>query len=125
MIDKVNEARGYTLGAATANAPSIGFVPLRKQGKFPFSSHEENYGFEYGEDVIHIHQDAFIHGTRVLLVDDVLATGGTAAAAFRLVEKLGRIVVGFTCLMEIVGLPGRSALENSHLGLQIKVLFKS
>jgi adenine phosphoribosyltransferase len=119
------EARGFILGAAIANALSIGFVPIRKQGKLPFSTHEESYGLEYGEDVIQIHQDAFTNGTRVWLVDDVLATGGTATAALRLVEKLGGIVVGFACLMEIVGLPGRAALEASHPELQINVLFKS
>jgi adenine phosphoribosyltransferase len=119
------EARGFILGAAIANALSIGFVPIRKKGKLPFSTYEESYGLEYGEDIIQIHQDAFTNGTRVWLVDDVLATGGTAIAALRLVEKLGGIVVGFTALMEIVGLPGRAALETSHPELQISVLFKS
>lgn len=119
------EARGFIFAAAIANALSIGFVPIRKQGKLPYFTHEESYGLEYGEDVIQIHQDAFSDNARVLLIDDVLATGGTAAAALRLVQKSGGITVGFTCLLEIVDLAGRPALEASHPGLQINALFKS
>lgn len=118
------EARGFIFAAALAHSLSLGFVPIRKKGKLPFFTHEEGYGLEYGEDVIQIHQDAFSPGARVLLIDDVLATGGTAAAAIRLLERTGGKVVGFSCVLEILALPGRKALAAAHPRISVNSLFK-
>jgi adenine phosphoribosyltransferase len=107
------EARGYMLGAPLAYALGIGFVPVRKPGKLPGDKHSEEYALEYGTNTLEIHADAFKPGERVLIVDDLLATGGTAAATLRLVAKLGADVAGVAFLIELAGLNGRAALGST------------
>lgn len=106
------EARGFIVGAALAYKLGVGFVPLRKPGKLPAVVEREEYTLEYGTDALEIHKDAVRKGQRVLIVDDLLATGGTARAAARLVEKLGGKVVGFVFLAELSFLKGRDKLEG-------------
>lgn len=104
------ESRGFLFGAPLALALGVGFAPIRKAGKLPFQTLREEYALEYGSSIIEIHQDAVRSGQRVLIVDDLLATGGTARAAARLVEALGGIVAGFLFVIELSFLPGRAAL---------------
>jgi adenine phosphoribosyltransferase len=104
------EARGFVVAAAIAYATGTGVVPVRKAGKLPRATHAVSYALEYGEATLEVHQDAFVAGQRVLLVDDVLATGGTAAAALDLVERAGGTVAGFTVLLELGFLGGRERL---------------
>jgi adenine phosphoribosyltransferase len=104
------EARGFVVAAAIAYATGTGVVPLRKAGKLPRPTFSASYALEYGEAVLQVHQDAFVAGQRVLVVDDVLATGGTAGAALNLVEQAGGTVVGFTVLLELGFLGGRARL---------------
>ncbi|MBI5836684.1 MAG: adenine phosphoribosyltransferase [Candidatus Eisenbacteria bacterium] len=106
------EARGFILGGALAARIGAGFVPARRPGKLPGKSLKENYHLEYGEGVLEIHEDAFKMGQRVLITDDLLATGGTARAAVRLVEKLGARVVGLSFIVELDELGGRKALPG-------------
>lgn len=106
------EARGFMLGAATAYALGVGFVPIRKVGKLPRATHEAQYELEYGSATIEIHVDAFHPGTRVLVMDDVLATGGTAQAACELVERAGGVVVGVDVVVELGFLGGRAKLPG-------------
>jgi adenine phosphoribosyltransferase len=107
------EARGFVIAAAVAYATGKGVVPVRKAGKLPREAFAVSYALEYGEATLEVHQDAFPAGQRVLVVDDVLATGGTAAAALELVERAGGTVAGFTVLMELAFLKGRERL-GSH-----------
>jgi len=111
-IDKIVgiEARGFIFGAALAHHLGVGFIPLRKKGKLPWKTHEQAYSLEYGEAVIELHQDAVIEGEKVLLVDDLLATGGTTAAAIKLLERLNAKLVGIAYLVELTFLDGRSKL---------------
>jgi len=109
------EARGYMIGAPLAYALGVGFVPVRKPGKLPGAKHAEEYALEYGTNTLEIHADAFQPGERILIVDDLLATGGTAAATLRLVKKLGADVVGVAFLIELVGLSGRAALGTTSV----------
>lgn len=111
-IDRVLgvEARGFVFAAPVAYRLGAGFVPVRKAGKLPYEIEAEEYVLEYGVDLLEIHRDAVHPGEQVLIVDDVLATGGTAAATARLVEKLGGVVAGFSFVMELAFLHGRSAL---------------
>ena len=113
-VDKVVgiEARGFLLAAPVAYHFGAGFVPVRKAGKLPLAVHETSYDLEYGSNVLQVHQEAFTHGDRVLVVDDVLATGGTAAAAMHLVEAAGGVVVGLSVLLELTFLHGRAALPG-------------
>lgn len=104
------ESRGFVLGAPVAIALGVGFVPLRKRGKLPGPTLHETYALEYGEATLEAQQGAFDRARRVLVVDDVLATGGTAAAAARLVERAGGKVVASSFLLEIAGLLGRRHL---------------
>jgi len=106
------EARGYMLGAPLAYRLGAGFVPVRKPGKLPGPKHTESYALEYGTNSLEIHDDALAKGDRVLVVDDLLATGGTAAATARLIAKLGAEVVGIAFLIELEFLSGRAALEG-------------
>ncbi|WP_040160765.1 adenine phosphoribosyltransferase [Mobilicoccus massiliensis] len=115
------EARGFMIGAATAYALGVGFVPVRKQGKLPGATQQASYALEYGHATIEIHADAFEPGTRVLIMDDVLATGGTAAATCELVERLGGIVVAVDVVVEIAGLDGRAALGERELSSVLTV----
>jgi adenine phosphoribosyltransferase len=106
------EARGYMLGAPLAYAIGAGFVPVRKPGKLPYSKLSESYALEYGTNSLEIHADALGNGDRVIVVDDLLATGGTAAATRRLLERLGAEVAGFAFLIELEALKGRDVLEG-------------
>ena len=103
------EARGFILAAPIAYRMGAGFVPVRKAGKLPWAVVREEYALEYGTDKLEIHRDAIRPGERVLVIDDVLATGGTAAATCRLVEELGGEIVGLGFMLEIDGLNGRLA----------------
>ncbi|PRY27559.1 adenine phosphoribosyltransferase [Pseudosporangium ferrugineum] len=105
------EARGFVLAAAIAYATGKGVVPIRKAGKLPRDTFAASYALEYGEATLEVHRDAFIAGHRVLVVDDVLATGGTAGAALDLVEQAGGTVAGFTVVMELGFLEGRARLS--------------
>jgi adenine phosphoribosyltransferase len=107
------EARGFILGGAVASALRAGFVPMRKPGKLPWERVKEEYALEYGTDALEAHSDGLAPGRRVLVVDDVLATGGTAAAAARLARKLGSEVVGWSFLLEISFLDGRTRLTGA------------
>ena len=111
IVDKVvgMEARGFILAAPVALALGAGFVPVRKAGKLPRETHAVSYALEYGEATLEIHQDAVAAGERVLLVDDVLATGGTVAATRELVESCGGVVHAVSVLLELSFLPGRDA----------------
>lgn len=116
-IDKVLgvEARGFILAAPVACRLDVGFVPVRKAGKLPWEIEAEEYALEYGEDLLEVHRDGIRPGQRVLIVDDVLATGGTAAATVRLVERLGGVVAGVAVLIELEGLGGRAALAGHEV----------
>ncbi|GIF13228.1 adenine phosphoribosyltransferase [Actinoplanes teichomyceticus] len=105
------EARGFVVAAAVAYATGAGVVPIRKAGKLPRKALSASYALEYGEATLEVHEDAFVAGHRVLVVDDVLATGGTAAAALELVERGGGEVCGFTVLLELGFLHGREKLS--------------
>ncbi len=105
------EARGFVVAAAIAYATGTGVVPVRKAGKLPRKAFSASYALEYGEATLEVHRDAFVAGQRVLVVDDVLATGGTAGAALDLVERAGGTVAGFTVLLELGFLPGRERLS--------------
>jgi len=109
------EARGYIVGAPLAIKLNTGFVPIRKLGKLPFDTHRTEYLLEYGSDTIEIHQDGLEKGHRVLIVDDILATGGTLEATVKLVQGAGAEIAGMTILAEIAGLGGRDRLQGHHL----------
>ena len=109
------EARGFIFGSAIAKALNAGFVPIRKQGKLPFDTHSVSYGLEYGKDVVEVHTDAVQPGTRVLMADDLLATGGTMGAACELVEKIGGHIAGLTFLIELADLNGRKKFSNYYV----------
>jgi len=106
------ESRGFIFGTAVARNLSAGFVPIRKPGRLPHDTHSEEYALEYGVDRVEIHKDAIQPGDRVLMVDDVLATGGTMAACCRLVKALGGEIVGIAFLIELAFLNGRSQLYD-------------
>jgi adenine phosphoribosyltransferase len=109
------DARGFIFGAALAYRMGIGFVPVRKGGKLPYKTYEATYDLEYGTDTLAIHQDAIAKGGRVLICDDVIATGGTLTASIELVEKLGGEVVGIGVLIELISLAGRQKLADYEI----------
>ena len=113
-VDKVIgiEARGFIVAAPVAYRFGAGFVPVRKAGKLPWRVEKEEYALEYGTDLLEIHEDAIRPGERALIVDDVIATGGTAAATAQLVERLGATVVGLGFIVELVFLGGRGKLSG-------------
>jgi len=113
------EARGFIPGAAMAVKLNAGFVPIRKTGKLPWKTIGEGYQLEYGTDQLEVHSDAVEPGQRVLIVDDVLATGGTAAAAVRLINKLGGNVIGVQVLIELEDLGGRKRLPDVRVVSEI------
>jgi adenine phosphoribosyltransferase len=114
QIDKVAgiEARGFILAGAVAHQLSVGFVPVRKKGKLPWKTIAQTYDLEYGTDTVEIHEDAVQKGENVLLVDDLIATGGTAEAAIKLIEKAGGHVVGCSFIIDLPELKGRRRLEK-------------
>jgi adenine phosphoribosyltransferase len=109
------ESRGFILGSAVADRIRAGFVPVRKVGKLPAATIRATYTLEYGTDSLEMHRDAVTPGQHVLVVDDLLATGGTASAAVRLVKELGGVVVGVAVLIELAALNGRDQLEGENL----------
>lgn len=113
------EARGFILAAPVAVQVGAGFVPVRKQGRLPGATHAAAYALEYGEATLEIHADAVPAGSRVLVVDDVLATGGTLAATLDLVERAGGDVVAVSVLIELAALGGRAALAAAHPDLAV------
>ena len=117
------EARGFIFAAALAHHLNVGFIPIRKKGKLPFDTYEESYGLEYGSDVLQIHQDAIEPGASVLLIDDVLATGGTACAAVGLIEHAGGTVIGFGTVIDITSLAGRQRFSNAFPDVAIRSIF--
>ncbi|MFN3209847.1 MAG: adenine phosphoribosyltransferase [Roseovarius sp.] len=121
-IDKVAglEARGFILGGAVAHQLSKGFVPIRKKGKLPGKVISEEYQLEYGEAIVELHDDAIMPGEKVLLVDDLLATGGTAEAGIRLIERLGGEIIGCAFVIDLPDLGGRKRLEA--LGMDVHAL---
>ena len=119
------EARGFIFAAAIAQAKGAGFVPFRKSGKLPFETISAKYGLEYGEDEIEVHIDAFTGGKSVVIIDDVLATGGTIAAALELAERSGAVVNSVQVLFEISGLGGRELVAKRFPNIDIKSLVTS
>ena len=121
-IDKVVglEARGFILGGAIAHQLSKGFVPIRKKGKLPAATLEQSYKLEYGEATVEIHDDALTEGERVLIVDDLLATGGTAEAGIKLCQRLGAEVMGCVFIVDLPDLGGRARLEA--MGMEVQAL---
>ena len=114
------EARGFIFAPSVAFALGAGFVPVRKPGKLPAATHRATYDLEYGSDSLEIHQDAIKPGQRVLIVDDLIATGGTAKAVADLVEKMGGVVVGLAFVIELEFLHGRQKLGNHTMSSLLK-----
>jgi adenine phosphoribosyltransferase len=121
-IDKVAgiEARGFIIGGAVAHQLSVGFIPVRKKGKLPWETIGQDYELEYGTDRVEIHTDAIVKGEKVLLVDDLIATGGTAEATLKLIEQAGGEVVGCSFVIDLPDLGGRARLEA--LGYEVLAL---
>ncbi|MEL7213197.1 MAG: adenine phosphoribosyltransferase [Pseudomonadota bacterium] len=121
-IDKVVglEARGFILGGAIAHQLSVGFVPIRKKGKLPGTTISQDYTLEYGEAIVEIHDDAIQPGEKVLVVDDLLATGGTAEAGIKLLERLGAEITGVAVVIDLPELGGRKKIES--LGVDVHTL---
>jgi len=121
-IDKVAalEARGFILGGAIAHQLSVGFVPIRKQGKLPGNTMKEDYTLEYGEATMEVHDDSFVKGERVLLVDDLIATGGTCEAGIKLIKRGGANLVGCAFIIDLPALGGRKLIES--LGVDVHTL---
>lgn len=109
------EARGFVVGAPVAYALGAGFVPVRKPGKLPADTLRHEYNLEYGKDSLEIHKDAIVPGQKVLIVDDLLATGGTVQATVAMVEALGGVIVGLVFLIELSYLDGRRNLTNYNI----------
>ena len=114
------EARGFIFGAAVAYKLGVGIVPVRKKGKLPYKTHSVTYELEYGKDTLEVHQDAFEKGARILIVDDLLATGGTTRAVADLVEKMGGSISGLAFLIELLPLKGRDKLKKYRILSLIK-----
>ena len=125
QVDKIVaiEARGFIFGSALAHALHTGFVPVRKPGKLPHTSIAHEYELEYGSSKIEVHLDAVVRGERALVIDDLLATGGTAAAALTLLEKLGAKIVECAFVIELTGLPGRKKIEERGYGVHALCAF--
>ena len=114
------EARGFILGGAIAHQLSVGFVPIRKKGKLPGTTISQDYKLEYGEAIVEVHDDAIQPGEKVLLVDDLLATGGTARAGIQLIERLGGEIIGCAFVVDLPDLGGRKVLED--MGMNVHAL---
>ena len=109
------EARGFIFGSAVAEKLDAGFVPIRKKGKLPWQTESITYDLEYGTDTLEVHSDAIDSGGKVLMVDDLLATGGTMAAACELIEKIGGTIIGIAFLIELTGLQGREKIADYNV----------
>jgi len=120
-IDKVVglEARGFILGGAIAHQLGTGFVPVRKKGKLPGTTISQDYKLEYGEAIVEIHDDAIEAGERILLVDDLLATGGTAEAGIKLIKRLGGDIIGCSFIVDLPELGGRKKLQSMNMDVQV------
>jgi len=120
-IDKVVglEARGFILGGAIAHQLGTGFVTVRKKGKLPGTTISQDYKLEYGEAIVEIHDDAIEAGERILLVDDLLATGGTAEAGIKLIERLGGDIIGCSFIVDLPELGGRKKLQSMNMDVQV------
>ena len=114
------EARGFILGGAVAHRLNAGFIPVRKKGKLPAKTHSVTYNLEYGTDTLEIHLDAFSPGTRILIIDDLLATGGTVRAVTDLIQQLKGKIIGIAFLIELTDLKGREKLKGFPLYSLIK-----
>lgn len=116
-IDKVVgiDARGFVFGAILAHQLHVGFIPVRKKGKLPHKTISESYSLEYGKDTLEIHEDAIIKGERVVIMDDLIATGGTIGATVKLVEKIGGVIVECAFVVELPDLNGRKRLNGHKL----------
>ncbi len=116
-IDKIVgiDARGFVFGAVLAYHLNIGFVPVRKKGKLPHKTISESYSLEYGEDVLEIHEDALEKGERVIIIDDLIATGGTVGATAKLVEKLGAEIIECAFVIELPDLKGKEQIKNHKI----------
>jgi len=116
-IDKVVgiDARGFVFGAILAHQLHVGFVPVRKKGKLPHKTISESYSLEYGKDTLEIHEDAIVKGERVVIMDDLIATGGTIGATVKLVEKIGGVIVECAFVVELPDLNGRKSLNGHKL----------
>ncbi len=121
-IDKVAgiEARGFVLGGAIAHQLSVGFVPIRKKGKLPSTTIGEEYALEYGTDVVEIHDDAISEGENILIVDDLIATGGTAEAAIKLIRRAKGTIIGSAFIIDLPDLGGRKRIED--MGVNVRTL---
>lgn len=111
------DARGFIIGAALAYQLNVGFVPIRKKGKLPFETVSQSYALEYGEATVEMHTDAFTKGQRVLLVDDLVATGGTMTAGIELIHKIGGEVVEACAILEFTDLPGGKRIRDTGVSL--------
>ena len=118
------EARGFILGGAVADRLGCGFVPIRKKGKLPFKTIGQDYELEYGIDTIEIHEDAVRPGERVLIVDDLIATGGTALAATKLIRQTGGQVLGATFVVDLPEIGGRAKLEADGIACHVLMAFE-
>ena len=116
------QGRGFIFAAAVAKMTGKGFIPIRKSGKLPAASFSESYALEYGEGILQIHQDAVLTGERVMVIDDVLATGGTLGAAVKLIGRSGGVVDCVAVLMEISGLGGQQKFSETNPSLEISIL---
>lgn len=114
------ESRGFLIGSALAYKMNSGFIPVRKKGKLPYKTISEEYALEYGTDTLFMHEDAIKKGDNVLVVDDLIATGGTALAMIKMVEKLGGTVIGSSFLIELKELNGRKEIEKYPINVLIK-----
>lgn len=125
-IDKVAgiEARGFILGGAVAHQLSCGFVPVRKKGKLPWNTVAQEYALEYGTDVVEVHSDAVKPGEHVLIVDDLIATGGTAEAAVKLVKRLDASVIGASFVVDLPDLGGADKLRSMGINVQALCAFE-
>jgi adenine phosphoribosyltransferase len=125
-VDKVAgiEARGFILGGALAHQLGAGFVPVRKRGKLPFNTVGQDYALEYGTDRVEIHTDAIVPGEAILLVDDLVATGGTALAAVELIRKIGGEVIGCACIVDLPELGGSRRLRDAGVALHVLCEFE-
>jgi adenine phosphoribosyltransferase len=117
------EARGFIMGGAMADKLGVGFIPLRKKGKLPWKTYHQSYKLEYGTDTIEMHQDALARGKRVLIVDDLIATGGTAEAAAKLVDQAGGTIVGACFIIDLPELGGRALLEKRGIACHVLMAF--
>jgi adenine phosphoribosyltransferase len=118
------EARGFILGGAIADRLGCGFIPIRKKGKLPWKTIGQEYTLEYGVDIIEIHEDAIAKGQRILIVDDLIATGGTAEAAVKLIRRSGGTIVGATFIIDLPELGGAKLLQNLDIRCHALVAFE-